>query len=363
MKSDSPHLLAYLNGASERETLLPILARIQARGKARVSVLMPAGLGRRFYRGVSEVMGRGLFPRLCTRKRFYSGTTAQLQSVDAVLVVSDPRLDFTKHKERSELLQQLAVPTIFVQHGVIQQGVNSDDGEVNQGYYSSLLLLWEKGNAEARVLSASSLELSASIGFPKTMLERRAPSTFGGGKWARLFQERLLLCWPPATRYKPRDEEVEASLLLGLEDLLRSYPHSGVIVRTHRGQRVAHIEGELEALRSRHKNLLLSTKSSNGRASRWSMQDCLDYSTFVVAPPSTVLLDAAYQRLPIALTHPVPGFFPEVPSLDSFDPASVLSTDREHFVQASAALRDRYGDPQRNLEVASCKIEAMLAGL
>jgi hypothetical protein len=93
------------------------------------------------------------------------------------------------------------------------------------------------------------------------------------------------------------------------------------------------------------------------------MQDCLDYSTFVVAPPSTVLLDAAYQRLPIALAQSASGFFPEVPCLAPFDPASILSEDRDRFVQAGAALRERYGDPQRNLDVASCRIEEMLADI
>jgi hypothetical protein len=220
MKSKSPHLLAYLNGASERETLLPILARVQERGRVRVSVLMPAGLGRRFYRGVSEVLARGLRPRLCAPGRFYSGTSAQLQSIDAVLVISDPHLDYTKHKERSELLQQLAVPTIFVQHGALQLGVNLDDGGGDRDYFSSLLLLWEKGDAEARVLSTASMVRAASIGFPKAIVKRGVPSTVGIKKWARSFHERVLLCWPPDTPYKPRDEKAEVSLLRSLEDLL-----------------------------------------------------------------------------------------------------------------------------------------------
>jgi hypothetical protein len=353
-------LLALVDGNSQRETLLPLLGVLCQRGRIEVRAVTRIRPRLRSIQAALEVRRKGVTAALRVSAIGSKALRRELDAVDAVLVISDPMLDLSKEPERSSLIREREVPTLFVQHGMVQSGVNVPHPFGHAEYHSAKLLLWQLGARESQILSPDALQRSVRVGFLKESrgISGRPPAALR--RWAAAHAERLLFCLPPMTEYQSSNEATVARIFQILEALLEQSPRVGVLVRCHRNQHVPAYEERLRRLARRFPGLALSAPRPG--AAGLSLETSLDLCSIVLAPPSTMILDAAYRGLAVGLLLDSECMLPEVPVIKGPAAVTGLKGSRQPFLDAASDVRRRYGDLKANLERAAEVIEDELLG-
>ncbi len=353
-------LLALVDGNSQRETLLPLLGVLSRRGRIEVRAVTRVRPRLRSIQAALEIRRKGVTPALQTGSINGKTLERELGAADAALVISDPLLDVSKNPERSSLIRRLEVPTFFVQHGMVQGGINVPHPFGHAEYHSARLLLWELDTLESATISPDSLGRATRVGFLKEPRESSGRPPAALRRWAAAHGERLLFCLPPMSEYQSSDEATVARTFQTLEALLEHSPRVGVLVRTHRNQHVPAYEERLRRLAPRFPGLALSAPRPG--AAGLSLETSLDLCSIVLAPPSTMILDAAYRGLAVGLLLDSGGVLPEVPWIDGPAAVTALEGSRQPFLDAGSDVRRRYGDLEANLERAAEVVEDELLG-
>ena len=353
-------LLALVDGNSQRETLLPLLGVLCRRGRIEVRAVTRVRPRLRSIQAALEIRRKGVAPALRIGTIGSKALRRELDAIDAVLVISDPLLDLSKDPERSSVIRELEVPTLFVQHGMVQKGINVPHPFGHAEYHSAKLLLWQLGAQESQIIPPDALQRAVRVGFLKEPRGISGHPPAALRRWAAAHAERLLFCLPPMSEYQSSDEATVARTFQTLEALLEHSPRVGVLVRTHRNQHVPAFEERLRRLAPRFPGLALSAPRPG--AAGLSLETSLDLCSIVLAPPSTMILDAAYRGLAVGLLLDSGGMLPEVPWIDGPDAVTALEGSRQPFLDASSDVRRRYGDLQANLERAAEVVEDELLG-
>lgn len=354
-----PTLLAWLDGMPEVENLYPLLNLLHARGHIHVTALISRRVMGHEPR-LRECFTGGLKPVPATTWRMKRFTARDMGRATAVIGLSDPAHDRSAKVKRSARVLAANMPSIFLQHGALQMGVNVPwPNTPPMDYAAKRLLLWAPGQGEAATLTGKTLSRAITTGFTKAPIlppRRIAPDL---AKWVAAHPRRLLIChsfrWS-GDRYGAGDIRNFYDML---EGFLKNHPQTGVILRPHRGKtRREHSDLDTNLV-SKHPNLLISREKS-GVLKRASILDTLALTDAMITPESTTVLDAIYAEKPVALTDANPRLFTGLPRI--LDAASLADFAQNPNIAAPActAIRARYGDVQTNLITAAKAVESAI---
>jgi hypothetical protein len=122
MKVRRPFLGALLNGVPDVENLYPVLAGLRDGGRVELDLFVTSGLWRREARVRKLLRGSGMAYRVRPNKLMKAGVYYRrlLRGVDRLLVIGDPCNDESVFGARGRYIREAGIPTIHMQHGVIQ---------------------------------------------------------------------------------------------------------------------------------------------------------------------------------------------------------------------------------------------------
>lgn len=355
-ESRKPVLLAWLDGLPEVENLYPLLALLNERDRIGLRVLVSRAVMRREPRLEQAFGERGLHPIVAGQYRMKRFTGRDIAAADAAISLSDPARDLsTKHK-RSARLFAAGMPSIFLQHGALQAGLNVPLPKTLPGFASRLLLLWNPGGGEDAVLAEAERGRAVTVGFTKAPVfgDRRLSAPVH--RWLERHPRRLLVCHSFRWSGGRYDENDVTAFYRMLERFLEMRPDCGVILRPHRGKRRA-VHAKLDdRLQKRHANILISNEKS-GPLKGNSILDDLALVEAAVTPESTTVLDAIYAGRTAAVWDTECRLFTDLPRIRTLEDLLAFASRPGSSAQACDDIRKAYGTFPENLRRCAEAIE------
>lgn len=340
----APRLLFFFNGLPEYEALFEIAVRLQARGRVQPVCLSTSEVLRREARLRDVIARSGLAVTARPSRWIKLRPKRWLRDGDAAMTLVDPTMDESPTRPRSQAMLAVGMPTIFLQHGVMQGKLNLATDRLGIDYSAALLLLFE-APILPEVLSEQTQKKVAPVGFIKKPLFPPRPPK------GALPPHRRALLFCHSFRWTGRYGEADVARFYALvDDYAADHPDDLIIVRSHRGKSrklYATQERELE----RRANVVLS-HAYRGPLRGMSMTDVLGLADLCVTTTSTAVLDSVYMDVPTAIyenDQPVFQVLPQVFDRDSME-MFAAKPDR-HALQA---VRAHYGAITANIE-ASCE--------
>lgn len=276
-----------------------------------------------------------------------------LRRGDAAITMVDPTMDNSPTRPRSLAMLELGLPTIFVQHGVMQGKLNLAEDPRGIDYESQLLLTFED-LIIPEILSEETRKNVRKVGFIKPLLFPPRPPKGALPDHGRA----ILFChsfrW--AGRY---GEEDVARFYDLLGRFARAHPGDLVIIRSHRGKSRALYKAHDAAL-SVLPNVVFS-HAYKGPLRAMSITDVLGLADICVSTASTAVLDSVYMDKPTAIYENDQPVFRGLPNIDGMDSLEALVAAPERA--DIATVQAHYGDVAANIEAACDAIEEMMANL
>lgn len=351
----------FLNGVAEFETLFHILTRLQERGKVRLKIYMPPGLPRRVPRAARAIAEADLPVIKRPNWALKRGHAHWFKGMDAVMDLSDPDHDETAYKARTHALRDAGIPLIFVQHGGNQGFMTCLMIRVFD-YYASRILAFEPPFEKHRAFfTDSAWDAFRTVGFlKKNVYDPPAP---GPALQARLeaAEQVVLVCH--SFRWEGR---FAPHLVDGFYDMIAAFcarhPEKLVIIRSHRGK-IRDVNRDNDRRLADIPNVIFSYAHS-GPMKGWPINQALAISDVCISHSSTVVLDAVYADVPVALLpedDPENYHYEGVPVIPDLPALEAFCADPD--TRALAALRARYGDLDANIDRACDEIESFMATL
>ena len=354
--SNRPTLGVFIFGVPEFETLFHILNRLNERRVLELKIYLTSSACRIEPR-VPQLMKQAhlRFHKLPSKVLKYLYWN-HFHNMDAILMLNDPQRDNrAAHRRRNNHVIQLELPTIFLQHGVIQDEINITFPHEPIDFYSSALLLMEHPPENLhRHFSKNALGRVKVSGFVKKRCFQPKPlSPDILGQLAK-YDLRLLICHSLRSGLHASDQIPPFYSMV--EKFADAHRNIGVIVRPHRGKRRKKYEAYDRKLVNKCENVHFMYHH-HGSLKRMSITDAIHICDAVISTPSTALLDAIYMGTPTAVSlnfHPI---FSELPQIT--DAASIKKfLDNAHHDRAGAEnLITRFGDCDENIDRTCCEVE------
>ncbi|TCO71628.1 hypothetical protein [Rhodovulum euryhalinum] len=357
---NTPVLLAYLNGMPDVESTYPVLARLHARGRVRVRALVYSKVLRKEPRLAEAFAKNGFTPEPASKLRMKFFFQQDIIEADAILTIADASWDTTSRRRRSNFIRSMKKRSYFIQHGAYQLGINgSRPNNIPMEFYSQHLLFWEPiGKNHIGVSDRFSDRVSV-VGFTKQNI--LPPRSWGAEvtDWVARHPRRLLVCqsfrWGNG-RYSA--DHIDHFYAL-MDAALTRHPDLGIVIRSHRGKVRRNHRAHDRALRARHPNVLFSHYYS-GPLAKATIHDALDLCHAMVSPTSTTVLDCVYRGKPAAVFAENLDIFPDLPQIDGIEALEAFLSQIDNPGPEQAALRDRFGAFDDNLDRAAAAIERTL---
>lgn len=354
--SKRPTLLAYLNGMPDVESTYPVLARLHQRGHVNVRAVVYSKLLRKEPRLLDAFRKFGFVPETGSKFSMKLLFQKAIRNADAILTIADPLWDTTTRKQRGTYMRKIGKPSLFLQHGAYQLGVNGNLTNDKMSYYSKKLLFWEPMGTNRELFTKDVVERISVVGFTKQNI--LAPCNWGDevNSWKNRYPRRLLVCqsfrWSKG-RYGADDISHFYTLV---EEIIEKNPDLGVVIRSHRGKVRRNHRSFDQKLASKYDNILLSHYHS-GPLAKASIQDALDLCHAMVSPTSTTVLDCIYSGKPAAVFAENLEIFSELPQIDGVDSLQKFLSQIETPGLEQQSIRDRFGSLNSNLDRAAKEIE------
>ncbi len=355
-------LTCFVAHAPHLECCLPILERIAERQVVEVDL----ALNRRMLKTENQLLpaiSKTLINiRIQSRVRLELFSFWDMRRADAILSYGEPVALRKKIRLRDHFLPASGTPSIFIQHGLIQEGVNLDCESLGRDWYSSLILWWTDVEPDrSPFLSDEVRQRVEVVGFIKKnmMPPREYPSDLMA--FLNKFQKRILVCTNIPKKNYRFPEDTLSSLHQLLDEYCRRNPEHLVILRPHRAKKDTFGDGSAEALLADHENFIVMDRYS-GPFAYSTIHDSLQLCDMVVGHASSAILDSIYAGKPTAvLQNDWYQFEPldDVTDLQSFERFTTTATsdDPKHN-----AIRKRFGEMESNLDKAAELIEGLMIG-
>jgi len=342
----------FLNGMPEFENLFPVAARLQARGRVEPVCYTPLEATWREPRLRQLIRQSGLSVTVRPNRMFKAFPGHYLARADANLTMLDPLLDNGPNRPRSKEILARKIPSILVQHGVIQRhiAVRVDMDDVD--YWSDRLLVFES-LMDTNVLSGATQQKLRVVGFIKPVLFPPHPPR------AALpdHDKAILLCH--SFRWEGRYQDADVDRFF---ELVKAYaarhPRHLLIVRGHRGKVRKNYRSQTRDL-AQFPNIVVS-HAYKGPLKGMSMTDVLGLSDFCISSASSAVLDSIYMGKPTAVyenDHPVFRDLPEIVDMESME-RFIAEPD----MASMANMATHYGIVEHNIDRACAEIESCLLG-
>lgn len=353
-----PRLGVFLNGLPDVENLWHLIARIHAEGRMEVVAFVPGALLRREPRVRGLFQAVGLQPvvrpnRLMKWRLWYARALA---GIDRLLVIADPATDRTGFAARSRWIAAQGLPTTFVQHGAIQEGLTYMQTPRRIGFHSDQLILWQPA-ADCDADFATDVSARVAVaGFVKKPIFAPRPPDAATQAWLAGFRRRVLICHTFRTERQSGQADGFYAMIDGF---LAVHRDLGVIIRPHRGKERGSYAAAEQALLARHPNLRFSY-AHGGPFRGMTITDVLALVDVLVSTPSTALLDGLYLGRPTAQMARDFALFDALPQVS--DAASLAAFVAGGWTDGMTALRAHYGDVDANLARVAGWIAARMDG-
>lgn len=359
-----PVLLTYINGMPDFESLYPVLAVLAARGKIDVQTIIYGKLLRKEPRLEAAFRQYGHHPVAASKLRMKFLFGEPMRNADAVLGIADPFWDTTTRKLRSKHVVRVNKPSIFLQHGAYQRGVNARWTAEPMRYYSDLLLFWENLGENRQLFEDATAERVVPVGFTKQHILPQKIFSAELTEWMERFDKRLLVCqsfrWGLGRFNKDHIDHFYDMI----DTLLTRHPDLGIIIRSHRGKVRRNHRSHDQKLRKKYANILFSHQYQ-GAMKGFTIHDALDVVDGMISPVSTTVLDCLYRGKPAAVfaeETPLFSHLPQIASIEDVE-AFIATLDRTSDIPDNAILT-QFGKLDANLVSAAEAIEHfMLAEL
>jgi hypothetical protein len=361
MTGATRRLGVFLNGLPDFEVLFPTLAALARRPEIVLRVYATLSLMRAEPRVRRLLADAGIVPvvrpnRLMKLAPWYRRA---LRDLDAALVLSDPLNDRTGHARRTEAMAAMGLPTIYLQHGVIQTDLTYRAHDRPVPFHSDLIFLFEPVDDQAAVFATGVKDRMVVGGFCKSALlpQRRPPAS----AMARLSQYRQRVLFCHSFRWDGRYSDAQVEGFYGMIDrFCRAHPDIAVIIRAHRGKRRgAHGDHDRRLARA-VPNVFFSFQHT-GELRGLTMTDAVALCDRVVSTASTALLDALYLGRPTAVYLNDSDKFAPLPQVSDAD--SLAAFADLGWTEGMQAVIERYGDPVANADSIAARIADHLGTL
>lgn len=348
-----PRLLFFFNGLPEYEALFTIARRLLERGKVEPVCISPSEVLRREPRLKPMIAASGLTVTVRPSRWIKLFPKRWLRRGDAAITMVDPTMDNSPTRPRSLAMLELDLPTIFVQHGVMQGKLNLANDRRDIHYESRLLLTFED-LIIPEILSEETRRKVRKVGFIKPLLFPPRPP-----QGALPDHDRAIL-FCHSFRWAGRYGEEDVARFYDLvARFARAHPRDLVIIRSHRGKSRALYKAHDKAL-SELPNVVFS-HAYKGPLRGMSITDVLGLSDMCVSTASTAVLDSVYMGKPTAIYENDQPVFRNLPNIVDRDSLDAFVADPQ--AADIAGVQAHYGDVARNIETACDAIEEMMTAL
>lgn len=345
-----PRLLFFFNGLPEYEALFHIALGLKKRDRVEPVCFAPWEPLRREPRLRPMIKQSGLKVTIRPNRWLKLFPKRWLNQGDCVITMADPTLDQSPSRPRSEAMLDLKMPTVFVQHGVVQTNLNVSPDQDNIDYSSSLLLTFE-ALISPKILSKETQDKIAIVGFVKPVLFRPRPALQALPKHKRA----ILFCH--SFRWAGRYGEDDVNRFYNLVSAFaKSNPNDLMIIRSHRGKsRALYRQQEKELADT--PNIVFS-HAYKGPLKGLSMTDVLGLSDLCISTVSTAVLDSIYMDKPTAIYENDQAVFHDLPNITGLESleAFVNNPDSSNIKE----VKKHYGDVEANIEKCCDAIETLL---
>lgn len=344
-------LLFFFNGLPEFETMFQIACRLQARGRVEPVCFGPSAVLRREPRLRPLVAASGLKVAFRPSRLLKLMPRRLLAQGDWAMTLLDPAMDFSASRPRSLAMLEAGMPTIFLQHGVMQTELNCDSDPRGLRYSAKLLLTWEDLHFPD-ILEPESRARVTPVGFIKPLLLAPRPPLGPLPRRRRTF----LFCH--AFRWVGRyGEEDIARFYRLVAEFATRHPEDLMIIRSHRGK-VRKLYRHHEKRIAQVPNVIC-THAYRGPLRGMSMTDAASLADMVISTASTAVLDAVYLGVPTAIYENDQPVYRSLPNIDGIDALEAFAANPGSA--DIAGLRAHYGDVAENTERACAAIERVMA--
>lgn len=342
-----PRLIFFFNGLPEYEALFNIACRLKDRGKIEPVCISPSEVLRREPRLKPMIAASGLNMTVRPSRWIKLFPKRWLRLGDAAITMVDPTMDNSPTRPRSLAMLDLGLPTIFVQHGVMQGKLNLANDRRDIHYESRLLLTFED-LIIPEILSQQTRKKVRKVGFIKPLLFPPRPPKGDLPKHNRA----ILFCH--SFRWAGRYGEEDVARFYDLVGrFARAHPTDLVIIRSHRGKSRALYQAHDKAL-SGFPNVVFS-HAYKGPLRGMSITDVLDLADMCVSTASTAVLDSVYMGKPTAIYENDQPVFRGLPNISNMAGLNAFF-DRPDAADI-ASVQAHYGDVATNIESACAAIE------
>ena len=307
---------AFITGNSEFEAFNGILDRLKQRGILDIQIFAYRHFLRHQPYCKEFFQKAGLQMNIWPKRIYKLFPKPWINNLDALLVITDPIRDTLKNPRRSRYLHAINFPTIYLQHGVIQRGVNNPDNPAGPPlkFNSKLIFFFEELAENRSMFSDDTLTSIHRSGFIK-----KPHVTPEASKYADIlanFQKKILFAHQ--FRTKDHNSSVEISNFFRMvKAFAMEHSETAIIIRPHRGRpKKWHAEFDTH-LKQVCPNVFFANQRS-GLLKGAMMDDLLAVTDVLVSTPSTAILDALYMDIPVAVTINDSEIFKPLPQVNDF---------------------------------------------
>lgn len=351
-----PKIGVFLNGIPDFENLYHLLRRLRARDRVDLRIFATNALMRIEPRTRAMFAQAQLSPlirpnRLMKWKPWYRRALADL---DVVLSLGDPLTDTSNQGQRTAFMAEIDMPTIYLQHGVIQGDVTFRMNERAVDFHSDLIFVFEPPHEAGPIFAPGVTDRMVISGFFKkpSLLPPKPPAPAFAQELAR-YRQRLLFCH--SFRWTGRYSEADINAFYEMiETFARTHPDVAVIIRAHRGKRRSAYADHDARLQAAVGNVYISYQHS-GPMKGMMMSDAVALCDVVVSTASTALLDALYEGRPTGVYLNDSEKFADLPQVTDAESLAALANDG--FSGGMQQIISRYGDVDANIERICDEVE------
>ena len=348
-----PHMPAF-------DSCVPLMIRLHKRGKVHVKIIISQRLIKIDSRVEQALKASGVPYVVKSILGVELFSCLQIARSDFILTHSDPVAYGGKFRPRDNFIKMLKKNVVFIQHGMVQQGLHTQ-GVLRDvwDYYSQTLLIWaDLPNTATNFLAPSVADRLHVTGITKTNLLDAWPNQDKVAAEFSKFSRRVLICHNFGFESERYSDHMLEKALKVWKAAAQSRPDIAFILRSHRGKRRRDIEQKIATVCKDCPNIIRSERHY-GIMAMATINDVMAFVDCVISHPSTTILDAVYEGKPVAVMNSFQRIFDCLPNVDTLNDFTKFIEDDRKCSQ-NRTLQKTYGNVSDNLDKAARIVEQVI---
>lgn len=360
MADEKKIVTCFIAHAPHFECCMPILMTLHERGRVQVDPVLNAKLVRTDP-GIAKVLtSTGIPHRFVSRARIEIFPWFDLRRCDLLLSYGDALALPKPGRPRDWMVARSDKPSVFVQHGLIQEGINMGYAKLGHEWHSRLMLWWDSLDpAKTPFLTPEVQARVRTVGFIKKNFMGLRPVPPAMAAMLARYRQRLLVATTiPGQSHRFSRENLDQTYAM-LGDFAQAHPDLLLIIRPHRGKQNSLGQELDDQLAAAHDNIVVMDRYK-GDFSYWTIHDSLQICDAVITHASSATLDALYADKPLAMLH---NDWPSFEGLANITDLAGMIAFSEGLATVDVLhnpVRRRFGELDANLHKAASLIEELL---